>query len=127
VNTKMSRFAASFLENQRERLLALRLELLRTRETQETEEKDIQSEAGGRAREYEEDAQNLAMLELDGNLANRAALRLAHIERALKKIEEGTYGMSDASGKPIPIERLQAIPEAIYTLDEQQAREPAAQ
>lgn len=125
MNTKTSRFAASFLENQRRRLLALRAELLQTRETRETEEKDIQSESGGRAREYEEDAQNLAMLELDGNLANRAALRLAHIERALQKIDEGTYGVSDASGKLIPVERLEAVPEAIYTLDEQQAREPA--
>jgi RNA polymerase-binding transcription factor len=125
VNTKTPRFAASFLENQRRRLLALRAELLQTRETRETEEKDIQSESGGRAREYEEDAQNLAMLELDGNLANRAALRLAHIERAVQKIDEGTYGVSDASGKLIPAERLEAVPEAIYTLDEQQAREPA--
>jgi DnaK suppressor protein len=125
VNTKTSSFAASFLENQRRRLLALRAELLQTRATRETEEKDIQSESGGRAREYEEDAQNLAMLELDGNLANRAALRLAHIERALQKIDEGTYGVSDASGKLIAVERLEAVPEAIYTLDEQQAREPA--
>jgi DnaK suppressor protein len=125
VNSKTSRFAASFLEHQRRRLLALRAELLQTRETRETEEKDIQSESGGRAREYEEDAQNLAMLELDGNLANRAALRLAHIERALQKIDEGTYGVSDASGNLIPVERLEAVPEAIYTLDEQQAREPA--
>jgi DnaK suppressor protein len=125
VNTKTSRFAASFLEHQQRRLIALRAELRQAREAQETEEKDIQSESGGRAREYEEDAQNLAMLELDGNLATRAALRLAHIERALQKIDEGTYGVSDASGKLIPVERLEAVPEAIYTLAEQQAREPA--
>jgi DnaK suppressor protein len=106
-------------------LVALRAELRHAREAQESEEKDIQSESDGRAREYEEDAQNLAMLELEGNLANRAALRLAHIERALQKIDEGTYGASDASGKLIPVERLEAVPEAIYTLAEQQAREPA--
>jgi DnaK suppressor protein len=125
VNTKTSRFAASFLEHQRRRLTALRAELRQAREARENEEKDIQSESGGRAREYEEDAQNLAMLELDGNLATRAALRLAHIERALQKIDEGTYGVSDASGELIPVERLEAVPEAIYTLAEQQAREPA--
>lgn len=125
MNTKTSRFAAPFLEHQRRRLIALRTELRQAREAQETEEKDIQSESGGRAREYEEDAQNLAMLELDGNLATRAALRLAHIERALQKIDEGTYGVSDISEKLIPVERLEAVPEAIYTLAEQQAREPA--
>jgi DnaK suppressor protein len=125
VNKKTSRFEASFLEHQHRRLLALRAELRHAREAQEGEEKDIQSESDGRAREYEEDAQNLAMLELEGNLAYRAALRLTHIERALQKIDEGTYGVSDASGKLIPVERLEAVPEAIYTLAEQQAREPA--
>ena len=64
------------------------------------------------------------MLELDSNLASRAAARLAHIERALQKIDDGTYGISDGSGKLIPVERLDAVPEAIYTLDEQQARAP---
>ena len=42
-----------------------------------------------------------------------------------KKIDEGTYGVSDASGELIPIERLDAVPEAIYTLEEQQARDPS--
>ena len=124
MNAKRPRFAASFLEHQRRQLIALRAELLHTREVQTTEEKDIHSESGGRAREAEEDAQNLAMLELDGNLASRAARRLAHIERALQKIDDGTYGVSDASGRSIPVERLEAMPEAIYTLAEQQAREP---
>jgi len=64
------------------------------------------------------------MLELDGNLAGRAAGRLAHIERALQKIDEGTYGVSDASGSLIPLERLEVVPEAIYTLAEQRSREP---
>jgi DnaK suppressor protein len=34
-------------------------------------------------------------------------------ERALAKIEEGTYGLSDISRLPIPRARLEAIPEAI--------------
>lgn len=125
MNTKTSRFAASFLEHQRRRLIALRAELRQARQAQESEEKNIQSDSIGRAREYEEDAQNLAMFELEGNLAIRAASRLAHIERALQKIDDGTYGVSDVSGKLIPVERLEAAPEAIYTLAEQQAREPA--
>ena len=40
------------------------------------------------------------------------------IERALAKIEDGTYGFSDSSGKPIPRARLEAMPEAINTADE---------
>lgn len=124
MNAKTPRFSAPFLEHQRRRLIALRAELLHSQEAQASEEKDIQSESGGRARESEEDAQSLAMLELEGNLASRTAQRLAHIRRALQKIDAGTYGVSDASGKPIPVERLEAMPEAIFTLAEQQSREP---
>lgn len=124
MNTKTPRFPASFLERQRRQLLALRTELLRTREAQEAEEKDIDSASSGRAREDEEDAQSLAIRELDDNLAGRASARLADIERALQKIDEGTYGVSDASGSLIPLERLEVVPEAIYTLAEQQSREP---
>lgn len=35
---------------------------------------------------------------------------LAEIERAERRLEEGTYGVSVVSGEPIPDERLEAIP-----------------
>jgi len=44
---------------------------------------------------------------------------LARIDRALQRIEEGTYGISEVSGKPIPIERLEAVPYATTLVDEQ--------
>jgi DnaK suppressor protein len=44
---------------------------------------------------------------------------LARIERALQRIEEGTYGISEVSGKPIPIDRLEAVPYATTLVDEQ--------
>ena len=44
---------------------------------------------------------------------------LAKIDRALQRIEEGTYGISEVSGKPIPIERLEAVPYATTLVDEQ--------
>ena len=49
--------------------------------------------------------------------------RLRSIERALAKIDEGTYGLSDLSGDPIPRARLEAIPEAVLTIQEEEARE----
>ena len=49
--------------------------------------------------------------------------RVSHIERALQKIEEGTYGVSDESGKLIPKARLEVIPEAILTVDEERMHE----
>lgn len=43
---------------------------------------------------------------------------LDRIEKALARIEHGTYGVSEVSGKPIPIERLEAVPWAITLVDE---------
>lgn len=45
---------------------------------------------------------------------------LGKIERALKKMEEGTYGLSDVDGSPIPIERLEALPYALMTVGQEE-------
>lgn len=37
---------------------------------------------------------------------------LAQIDKAIERIDQGTYGISEVSGKPIPTERLEAIPYA---------------
>lgn len=37
---------------------------------------------------------------------------LKNIEDALQRIEDGTYGISEQSGKPIPKERLEVMPTA---------------
>jgi len=44
---------------------------------------------------------------------------LGKIERALAKIEDGTYGLSDIDGTPIPMERLKALPYALTTVDQE--------
>jgi DnaK suppressor protein len=46
--------------------------------------------------------------------------RLAAIDRAERRIEDGTYGVSIRSGKPIPDARLEADPAAELTLEEAQ-------
>jgi DnaK suppressor protein len=116
---------AGFLERQRQRLLALREELRNTTEAVETEESTLNSESTLQANEYEDDAQKLDSLEREGNLARRDLERLAGVERALGKIDAGTYGFSDVSGQRIPDDRLEAMPEAVSTVAEQQALEPA--
>src|SRR5699024_520046 len=35
---------------------------------------------------------------------------LREVERALQRLEQGNYGLSVISGKPIPLERLRALP-----------------
>jgi len=61
--------------------------------------------------------------ERDAGLAEALRDRLAAIERAEGRIEEGTYGLSLKSGKPIPDARLEADPAAELTVEEQRARE----
>lgn len=64
-------------------------------------------------------AQDAIQREVDQAMHDVDARRLRNIDRALQKIEQGTYGLSDASGKPIPRERLEATPEAILTVQEE--------
>ena len=58
--------------------------------------------------------------ERDAGIVERLRAELAAIERAERRLEEGAYGRSVESGEPIPDERLEAIPEAERTIEEQQ-------
>jgi DnaK suppressor protein len=122
VSTKSSRLDPAFIEKQRQSLTKLRAELSSAVKNEEAEEAGVKEESTG-SREYEDDAQKLATLELDGALRVRDLERRGRIDRALKKIEEGTYGFSDMSGQPIPRERLEVVPESIYTLSEEESLE----
>jgi DnaK suppressor protein len=71
----------------------------------------------------EEDPANLASElyedELDQGLADELREELAAVERAEARLAEGTYGRSIESGKPIPDERLEAVPTAERTVEEE--------
>jgi DnaK suppressor protein len=114
---------AAFINKQREYLLRLRESLRAAARSSEIDETDVRANSGDEAQEYEDDAQKLAALELDGNLIVRDEERLERVDRALKKIDEGSYGLSDLSGLVIPRERLEAIPEAICTIAEEKGLE----
>src|SRR6202158_2809375 len=116
-----SRFDQAFLDRQKRRLTELRKQLLGVREGQAS----ANAAGAGQASAYEDDAQKLTTLELQGNLAAVDNVRLSNIARALQKIADGTYGLSDGSGAPIPVERLEASPEALYTVKEQESRDSA--
>jgi DnaK suppressor protein len=57
--------------------------------------------------------------ELDVSLADQLRDELEAIERAERRLEEGTYGLSVESGRPIPDARLELIPWAERTAEEQ--------
>ena len=65
-----------FVEKQRQALLKLRVVLLNATSDGEADEAAIKEESAGGPREFEDDAQKLATLELDGNLVVRDVARL---------------------------------------------------
>ncbi len=56
--------------------------------------------------------------ERDLALSAQARQTVADIDAALERMAEGTYGYSVVSGKPIPRERLEAIPWAAVLVEE---------
>jgi DnaK suppressor protein len=110
----------TFLKQQRKRLIAMRDELLSRDAAKPALDRTTRPEG---AEEIEDDAQKLAQSEVDDAVHGVEGQRLRSIERALAKIDEGTYGLSDLSSDPIPRARLEAIPEAVLTIQEEEARE----
>lgn len=48
---------------------------------------------------------------------------LADVEHALQRLDAGTYGTCEACGKPIPDDRLEALPATRFCLDDQASAE----
>lgn len=57
--------------------------------------------------------------EFDADAAQGLAEQLAALERAESRLADGTYGLSIESGEPIPDERLEVVPTAERTIEEQ--------
>jgi DnaK suppressor protein len=68
--------------------------------------------------EVEESAQRATERTHDLELEARERPLLAEVDHALKKLEDGKYGVSEVSGEPIPYQRLVAIPWARLAVDE---------
>jgi len=100
----------SRLESERKRLLDELEELQAS--IKPTEERREGSPFGKR----EEEATETFELEKKLALEKRLKEQLAEIERALKKFEEGTYGLCDVCGRHIEPARLEALPQATLCL-----------
>jgi DnaK suppressor protein len=77
--------------------------------------------------ELSEDAASLAtdlyQDEFDSSLGDDLRNDLEAVERAEARLAAGTYGYSIASGKPIPDERLESVPAAELTVEEERERQ----
>jgi DnaK suppressor protein len=64
--------------------------------------------------------------ELAEGLSDDLRVELAALERAEQRLAAGTYGLSIESGEPIPDERLEVVPTAERTAEEQARFEHSA-
>lgn len=119
--TGTTKFNQKFLDAQNKRLLELRDHILDQMQgvaqdslrakTQEASSAFGMHQADAGSDAYEKDfALSLLSQEQDA---------LYEIEEALKRLESSSYGICEMSGEMIPVERLEAIPFARYTVEYQ--------
>ncbi|HUA43279.1 MAG TPA: hypothetical protein VMA32_17020 [Streptosporangiaceae bacterium] len=107
----------------RERLTAERAEvqqLLKGTESAAESDREVEVDETGN---YADSAQPLTAQGIDDSIAEGLRDRLAAIDRALKRLDDGSYGRSVLSGDPIPDARLDADPAAELTVEEARARQ----
>ena len=61
--------------------------------------------------------------EKDMSILEQVDAELADVEHALQRLDDGTYGTCEVDGKPIPEERLEALPATRFCLAHQSQAE----
>lgn len=120
-NTLKSPFDENTLQYFKEKLLAKRAEakeqidILTDRQHNLDEADDADSSSlihhpGDVGSEFEEDEMNYQLLERTKKYVNE-------INAALERIDNGSYGICEATGKPIPKGRLDAVPHTRFSIE----------
>lgn len=106
-----------FVEQMKTKLLDMKAEILQKLVAEDEEFRDIVD------KDDSKDLVDIASSDIDKStleaLGTQEMRRLRLIEAALVRIENGKYGFCLKSGKPIPRERLEAIPYALYRIEYQ--------
>ena len=102
--------ASELLERERTRIEAALAEI----------EGDGPLESDTRLEPGDEDDENLYQDQFDAGRREQLMNELDAVERAEARLEAGTYGLSVESGEPIPDGRLEALPTAERTVDEEE-------
>jgi DnaK suppressor protein len=77
-------------------------------------------EGSSRREPGEQDSEGLYQDQFDAGRDEDLRADLAAVERAEGRLADGIYGLSIESGEPIPDARLEAVPTAERTIEEQQ-------
>lgn len=107
----------AFVEQMKQKLLDMKSEILQHLVAEDEEFRDIVD------KDDSKDLVDIASTDIDKKtleaLGTQEMKQLRLIESALARIENGRYGICLKSGKPIPKERLEAIPYALYRIEYQ--------
>lgn len=114
--------ARAHLEAERDRLQSVRAGLEAAHPDGETEEESFgelshadqhPADVGTEAFEHEKDASILEQVEQE----------LGDVERALRRLDDGSYGTCERCGDSIPDDRLEALPAARFCMEHQRESE----
>ena len=109
-----SPFSAAFLTAQKKVLLDERATYTRQADSLQAEADSLVADFVSSDAQFDEDGGEGDTLsserERDLALSAQARAAVEEIDHALAKFDDGTYGICEASGEPIPQERLEAIP-----------------
>lgn len=115
----MKRFQKMLME-ERDRLIAS------IRNIEEASRTESGHDNGADLSSFAETGTDNFNLETALNIASSESERLRDVLDALERINKGTYGICEGSGKPIPVKRLEAFPSARYCLEYQELMEKEA-
>lgn len=108
------------LEQQRARLL----DDLAEQEREVAESADpLDPQRGGVGNHFADDATEMEQQETALSLQRNTERLLAQVNHALERVAQGTYGVCERCGQPIPLERLEVRPYATLCLKDQALEE----
>ena len=113
------------LSQERDRLLGLRDDFVAQGLTSESEVESL-SELSSVDQHQADVGTETFHREADLSILERVEAELADVERALRRLDDGTYGTCEACGKPIDDARLEAQPAARFCLGDQALAEREA-
>jgi RNA polymerase-binding transcription factor DksA len=96
----------------------------------ETEFGQAEQERGSDVLELEQHpadaAQETYEREQELSIIEHAQAELGEVEHAMRKLDDGTYGLDEETGKPIPDERLEVLPATRYDVETKRLDEKRA-
>ena len=112
------------LEKRREELVAMRERITGAITHLHESEDGIDEHRPARGKQHPaEQASALLEKEIDESIEGSVEHVVREIDEALARIDAGTYGICAVCGKPIPEERLDAVPYAVLCIGDKRAEE----